>query len=167
MSNYSASSARSSIFTHALEELTESLWPMEFFFLIGTVASGAAILLGHLSGIFSLLAWPCFALLAACTCALPIIDLSENARLRKRLLQLTEKEKLLMEAFALGRITSFRTNPEDECVAGLLADGVVREIRNVVPDEYDTSAFVLTSRAERQVRSAYPSPPTDGPHQAF
>ena len=164
MSIDSAPSARSGIFTRALDELTESLWPMEFFFLIGTFATGIAILFGHLSGILALLVWLCFAFLAAGTCALPVIDLSENTRIRKRLFHLTEKEKILMDAFAIGRIKTFRTDPEDECVAGLLADGLVREVRHVAPDEYDTSAFVLTARAAEQMGRAYPLPPVDGMH---
>jgi hypothetical protein len=106
----------------------------------------------------------CLGFFFAFSVALPLRDVAENTRIRKRLFHLTQNERIVMDDFARGKITRYRTDPRDECVVDLIADGLVREIRVVSPEGHVTSGFVLTERAAQQMKKSYPHSLIKGPN---
>ena len=145
------------------EELTKHVWPLTVFCLICAGIAAIEFIAMHPSGTPALLTVFCIGFFSAFAIALPLREFTENTRVRKRLFHLTENERIVMDDFARGKITRYRTDPRDECVVDLIADGLVREIRVVSPELHVTSGFVLTARAAKQMKKAYPYSSIRGP----
>jgi hypothetical protein len=157
------SSARSGILSQASEVITEHVWPLTILSVLCSGVAAIALWAAHPTGFFAIITWFCLGYFGALAVALPLRELAESGRIRRRLLHLTPSERLVMDGFAFGKVRQFRTNPLDQCVAGLIADGLVREIRTVSPSGQGSSEFVLTTRAAKQKERANTFPPLNGP----
>jgi hypothetical protein len=163
MKTHHMPSARSGILSHASDVLTEHVWPLTILSLLCSGGSAVELWAAQPSGFYAVIMWLCLGYFAALAVVLPLKDFAENARIRKRLSHLTKNERIVMDAFALGKIKRYRTDPRDECVKDLIADGLLREIRIVSVNGKESPGFVLTSRAAKQMDKAYPFPPLNGP----
>jgi hypothetical protein len=156
-------SARSGILSRASDVITEHVWLLTILSFLCAATSAMELLRAHPSGFYATITWFCLGYFAALAVVLPLREVAENARIRERLSHLTMNERIVMDDFAFNKIKRYRTDPRDECVVDLIADGLVREIRIVSPNGQESPGFVLTERAAKQMEKAYPFPPLNGP----